>query len=184
MYEKLNRCILSTDELIKELLGNKCFKQTVQSFQTQLGNSPIRFLITLDFINDCKIKEKTRNYINKLFENQEKYGYIYFLLKQKMLIPLIFNFQGAEILIDCNDKFQIMKDIEKIASEWACRDTLVFETTLLELYYFFTRLLNPELSWLAVESILLNVRSHTHLIMSPDRKYAFKEIEKPSADCK
>lgn len=183
MYGKLSKLVLPVDDVVEEMLKDECFRERVKRFRTQSGNAPIKFLITLDFVADNEVKKKTREYISRLLEDPKKYGYLYFLKDERLLVPLNLNFQGAEILVDCVDKFDIMDAVEKLASESACRNMLQFEITLLEIYYFYVRLLNRNLTWLAVESLLCNVRTHTHLIMSPDREYSFRELEETGSAC-
>lgn len=174
MYEKLATCFLPVDDLSKELYENESLSREMIYVKERSGSGPIEKLITLDLVTNLKIQNVARKYISKLLHHKEKYGYLYFLSGQRMLIPLDIRFKGSEILVDSMDYQEIVTEIEKLASEFACRNTLMYEITLLECYYFYIRLVNLHLTWLAVESILNNVRSHHHLIISPDRVYRFQ----------
>lgn len=180
MYEKLATCVLPVDDLLKELYEQESLDRELRYIRKPLGNYPVHRLVTLDLVNNVKIGTVVRQYISKLLENKEKYGYIYFLSGQKMIIPLDVRFRGIEVFSDPSEKEEIVAAIDKLASEFACRNILMFEITLMECFYFYIRLINPHLTWLATESLLNNMRSHVHLIMSPDRKYTFRVIEEPN----
>ena len=187
MYKKLSICLLPVDDLLKEFYEKESLERTIQFMNDRPGNYPIDYLITLNLVTHSKIKHVARRYISKLLEDKEKYGYIYYLSGQKMLIPLDIHFQGMEILVDFTDKNDIHSEIEKMASEFACKNTLMYEITLMEFYYFFIRLINPYLTWLAIESMLTNVKGHAHLIMSPYRKHSYRldeSTEKKPVPCK
>lgn len=177
MYEKLATCILPVDDLLKEMYETESLSREMNFVKKFAGNYPVDQLVTLDLVSHTKIKNVARKYISKLLQNKEKYGYLYFLSSQRMLIPLNIRFKGIEVFVDSADYQEIVKEIDKLASEFACRNTLMYEITLLECYYFYIRLVNPHLTWLATESILNNVSSHHHLIISPDRKYSYRVEE-------
>lgn len=177
MYEKLATCILPVDDLLKEMYETESLSREMSFVKKFAGNYPVDQLVTLDLVSHSKIKNVARKYISKLLQNKEKYGYLYFLSGQRMLIPLNIRFKGIEIFVDSADYQEIVKEMDKLASEFACKNTLMYEITLLECYYFYIRLVNPHLTWLATESILNNVPSHHHLIISPDRKYSYRVEE-------
>lgn len=177
MYEKLATCILPVDDLLKEMYENESLNREMSFVKKYTGNYPVENLVTLELVTHSKIKNVARKYISKLLQNKEKYGYLYFLSGQRMLIPLNIHFKGIEVFVDSTDYPEIVSEMDKLASQFACRNTLMFEITLLECYYFYIRLVNPHLTWLATESILNNVRSHHHLIMSPDRNYSYRIVE-------
>lgn len=183
MYEKLATCVLPVDDLLRDMYEKESLGREIDSMRKRPGNYPAARLITREMMRNSKIGSAARRYISKLLQDKEKYGYVYFLSGKKMAVPLDFRFQGTEVFIDLAFRDDIVAAMDKLASEFSCRSTLMFEITMMECYYFYIRLLNPHLTWLATESILNNVKSHAHLIMSPDRKYAFR-VEDPNAELK
>ena len=185
MYEKLATCFLPIDDLLKELIQKESLERELQFIKDRPSNYPVNHLVTLDLVTQPKIRNVAQKYISKLLENKEKYGYIYYLSGKKMLIPLDIHFQGAEVFVNVADKNEIQAAIERIASEFACKNTLMYEITLMECYYFYIKLANSHLTWLAVESMLTNVKSHAHLIMSPYRKHGYRiESSENPTPCK
>lgn len=180
MFEKLSTCVLPVDDLMKELFAEESLHTEMPFINKRSGNYPVNRFVTLDLVTNPKIGNAARKYISKLLQEKEKYGYIYFLSSQRMMVPLDVRFRGVEVFCESAHRDEIASAIDKLASEFACRNTLMFEITLMECYYFFIRLVNQHLTWLAVESILNNVRAHAHLIMSPNRKYAFRVVEETS----
>lgn len=177
MYEKLATCILPVDDLLKEMYETESLNRDISFVKKYAGSYPVEQFVTLDLVTHLKVKNVARKYISNLLQNKEKYGYLYFLSGQRMLIPLNIHFKGIEVFVDSIHYQEIVNEMDKLASEFACRNTLMHEITLLECYYFYIRLVNPHLTWLATESILNNVRSHHHLIMSPDRNYSYRVEE-------
>lgn len=175
MYEKLARCFLPVDVLLKEL-SESC-RRELQFVADRPGIYPIKRLVTLDLVTNPKIVNVAKKYISKLLEEKEKYGYLYFLSAQRMLIPLQVRFNWSKVFVDSSDHYEIVAAMVKLADEFACKMTLLHEITAMEIYYFFIRLANPHLSWLAVESMNNCVPSHAHLIISPDRKFSVQTDE-------
>lgn len=174
MYEKLAQCYLPVDDLLKELYEEASLEREMQFVLKRPGIHPIAYLITLDLVTNPKIVHVARKYISKLLGNKEKYGYIYYLNSQPMLIPLNVRFQGVELFVDWMDKDEIVEAMHKLANEISCKWTVMHEITMIEIYYFFIRLMNPHLTWLAIESMINSVRGHAHLIMSTERKYKYR----------
>lgn len=174
MYEKLARCYLPVDDLLKELYETESLEREMQFVTQRSGIHPIERLVTLDLVTNRKIVNVVRKYISKLLSNKEKYGYIYYLNSQRMQVPLDVRFQGIEVFVDWIDKDEIVNVMDKLASEISCKTTLMYEITMMEIFYFFIRLVNPHLTWIAVESMINSVRGHAHLIMSTERKYKYR----------
>lgn len=176
MYEKLARCYLPVDDLLKELYKTESLEREMQFITERYGTHPVDHLVTLDLVTNKKIANVAQKYISKLLGNQEKYGYIYYLNRQRMQQRLHVRFQGVEVFVDRFDKDEIVAEMEKLASKIACKitDMTTYDITLIEIYYFFIRLVNPHLTWIAVESMINSVRGHAHLIMSPERKYSYR----------
>lgn len=174
MHEKLAHCYLPVDDLLKEMVETESLEREMQFITPRFGTHPVDRLVTLDLVTNKKIVNVARKYISKLLGNREKYGYIYYLYNQRMLHPLNVRFQGVEVFVDWIDKEEIVAAMEKLASEISCKMTMMHDITMMELYYFFIRLVNPHLTWIAVESMINSVRGHAHLIMSPERKYSYR----------
>lgn len=180
MYEKLATCILPVDDLLKELVEKEALQREMRTMAKKAGNYPVSHLVTLDLVNHPKIRNAVRKYISTLLEEKEKYGYVYFLLDQRMMVPLDVRFRGIEVFSEYEHRDEIASAIDALASEFVCRNSLLFEITLMECFYCYIRLVNPHLTWMATESLLNNIRNHIHLIMSPDRKHAFRTVEDPN----
>lgn len=174
MYEKLSTCILPIDDLLKEMIRDESLERELQFVKTCGGMYPVKRLVTLDLVTNKKIANVARKYISKLLENKEEYGYLFFLSDQPMLIPLDVHFKGVEVFTDYANKDRIVAVMEELASEFGCKGTMLYEISLVECYYFFIRLVNPHLTWAAVDYMLNCVRLHVHLIMSPDRIFNYR----------
>lgn len=179
MHEKLATCVLPVDDLLKEMVEQESLDREVGSLSSRSGTYPVNRLVTLELVTHSKIGKVVRKYISTLLAEREKYGYIYFLNNQRknMMIPLNIHFQGLDVFSEYKYRVEIASVLDKLASEFACRKTLLYEITLMECFYFYIRLVNPHLTWLATESLLNNVRSHIHLIMSPDRPFPFRTVQ-------
>lgn len=171
MHERLSSCRLPVDNLLSELYQTESLDPIVKSIT--------KFHISLDLVNHPKLRDVARKYISKLLEDKEQYGYIYYLSGQNLLIPITVRFRGEEVFIEMEDKARIVKEIETMASEFACRGSLMHEITMVEIYYFFIRLVNPTFSWLAVEYMINSIRQHVYLLMSPERKFSWVDKEPP-----
>lgn len=177
MYERLAACRLPVDDLLSEIYGEESLEPVIKSLNLRHGKWPVDFYISLDLVMHPKFRDVVRKYISKLLEDKERYGYVYYLSGQSLLIPLTVKFQGIELFTEIEDRDGIVKAIEELASEFACRGSLMHEITMVEIYYFFVRLINGKLTWLAVEYMISSVRQHAHLLMSPERKFTWKEEE-------
>lgn len=173
MYERLATCRLPVDNLLSEFYSAESLEPVIKSINPQYGKWPVEFYISLDLVTHPKIRDVVRKYISKLLEDKEQYGYVYYLSGQNLLIPLNVKFQGIEVFTRVDDRNQIAKAIDELASEFACRGSLMHEITMVEIYYFFVKLVNPKLTWLAVEYIINSLRLHVHLLMSPERKFTW-----------
>lgn len=177
MYERLATCHLPVDNLLSEFYGGESLEPIIKSLNLQYGKWPVEFYISLDLVMHPKIRDVARKYISKLLEDKEQYGYVYYLSSQNMLIPLTVKFQGIEVFTETEDRDRIVKAIDELASEFACRGSLMHEITMVEIYYFFIKLVNPKLTWLAIEYMINSLRQHVHLLMSPERKFTWMEEE-------
>lgn len=180
MYEKLSTCVLPVDYLLQELYEKESLHYEMKRISMRSGNHPIKNLVTLDLVKNQKIGKVVRDYISTLLDKREKYGYLYYLMdiKKSMMNPLNIRFRGMEVFSNPMERDEIFSKMNELASEFACRTTLMFEITLLECFYFYVRLANRHLTWIALESILNNVKSHIYLIMEPKRKHGFETDEK------
>lgn len=168
MIEKLSTLRLPVDFLLQDLA-----RKVQPSCKSCSRNPYIKNLVTYSLVKDKEVQQLAKRYITKLLEDQEQYGYLYFLSGQSLLVPLSVRLKG-ELFMDQDD--EILKELESIASGFAPRDTIAFDITMVELFYFYVRLVNPHLSWMAVEYMLQCVQGHAHLIASPDRRYSWKKI--------
>lgn len=174
MIEKLSKILLPNDLLLKE------YVQTYPVLQQQHPKKTCGWVgsVTKDWVMDTRVQEIAKRFIARLFEKRECVGYSYHLNAQEMLKPLAVQFKW-EPFVAAEDKNQILAHIQDMADEFACSDTLIHDITKVELLYFYIRVANPSLSWLAVEYMLQCFPWHAHLFMSRHRKYSWTE-ERPS----
>lgn len=133
---------------------------------------PFTSFVTLDLVKDPKVSAAARDYIFKLLQDKEKYGYLYFLNSQNLLIPLNVQFNGELVFEMCRHN-SIVEEIDKMAKQFTCSSNeLFFEITRIELLYFFTMLMNPHLNWIVVDSMLRCNKNHDYLIAN----LAFNQI--------
>lgn len=175
MYERLAACRLPVDDLLSELYEGESLEPIIKSINPRNAKWPVEVYISLDLVTHPKIRDVVRKYISKLLEDKERYGYVYYLSGRNLLIPLTVKFQGIEVFTEVDDRDRIVKAIDELASEFACRGSLMHEITMVEIYYFLVRLINPKLTWLAVEYMINSLRQHGHLLMSPERKFSWIE---------
>lgn len=171
MIEKLSKLHLPVDNLFKELYGKESLDPIIKSLQ--LCNKP-QNNITSRLVSHTKIVATAKRYIWILLQEKERFGYLYFLNAQHMIIPLDVQFKG-ELFIDPNEKEIIIDALDEMASKFACRGTVMHQITKIELFYFFIRLVNLNMTWLEIEYRLQSMKWHAHLLISPDRKYTWVE---------
>jgi hypothetical protein len=172
MIEKLNKLRLPVDDLMKRF-RESTYPYNDHSCQKCSRNKHVPNVVTL-----ALIKRKTseaKEYVTKLLEDKERYGYLYYLNGKKMRVPLEVQF-NAEFFVDCQEEDDVLKALEAIAARFAQRDTDMFEITKVELLYFFIRLINPRLSWMAVEHMLQCVKDQGHLIASKHRPHSWRYV--------
>ncbi|GBL73793.1 hypothetical protein AVEN_3106-1 [Araneus ventricosus] len=130
----------------------------------------LKNLIPLELVKNTTIMKAAHDYIVRLLKDKYNLGYLYYLhsMNKRMLIPLDVEFNG-ELAIEKERFDQVVEEIDKLASEFAPRDTFIFEITRVELLYFFIISINPDLTWIAVDHILQCVKGHAHLISAPNR---------------
>lgn len=160
MIKKLKKLVLPVDDLLKDY--RIC--------------GPANKILTLNFVQNKDLQGKAKNYIIKLLENMEQYGYLYYLYDKNLYIPLQVELKG-ETFMECGYEYRIKKELESQASQFFQCDDIKFRITYVELLYFYIRIMDPTLTWIAVEYKIQSVPYHTHLIMSPDRKYSYREIK-------
>lgn len=183
MYETLTQFSLPVDRLIRQQLQDKCFRSTLDTLTRKVWEEPIKNLITLEMVSHSAVEDAVRRHISRLLQEKEKYGYIYFLNDQPMLLPFNVHFGSVDVVVDCTQKWPIANAVTKLAAEYSEPDTTLFKITLMEIYYFLILIINPTLTWLALESILNSVRMHTHLIMSSHRKYPYVDSKEEAEAC-
>lgn len=160
MIEKLKKLVLPVDDLLKEY--RMC--------------GPEKQLLTLRLVENRDVQTKAKEYIVKLLENSEQYGYLYYLYGKNLYVPLQVDLKG-ETFMECGYESRIKKELESQASHFFQWDNVKFRITYVELLYFYIRIVNPTLTWIALESMVQSVPYHSHLIMSPDRRYSYREIK-------
>lgn len=158
MIDKLKKLILPVDDLTQEYRLS--------------GRHPRQ--LTLDFVREYQGRAKS--YILRLLEETEKYGYLYYLWSQNLYRPLHVEFQGQTFMA-CGQEKEIQQELERQASQFFRCDSIQCRITYAELVSFYIRLLNPSLSWIAVEYMIQSVPYHAHLILSPERRYSYREIK-------
>lgn len=175
MLFKLSHYMLKTDDAVNAARGHLALLNLLEQ---QPGVEPIKYLVTLAMVTHEDVVQSALNYIQSLLKAKEEMGFVYFLSEQPMLIPVQVFRQSMDMFIDCRHKYEIMGAIETLARKIEKTDTIAYEITLVELYYFFILLQNKHLTWLALESMVNSFRQHTHVIMSPHRKYPYRKTPK------
>lgn len=174
MYRRLSQCVLPVDDLLKA--SRRTLDPWLRQLQRRPGLDPVQYWVTLETVTHRAVVEAATAYIDRLLQHKEQYGYPYFLLEQRMLIPLSVFCQSMTVFVDPRDQHAIETKVEELASRVARKGEVLHEVTLVELYYFFIRLWNGHLTWLAVESMANSFGHHTHLIMSPRRKFGYRDL--------
>ncbi|GFY38827.1 uncharacterized protein TNIN_3521 [Trichonephila inaurata madagascariensis] len=113
-------------------------------------------------------QDAARDHIYKLLQNKETYGYLYFLNAQPLLVPLHVRF-NAELIVDSCHYREIVAEIDRLAREFACPPSTFYDITRVELLYFFTLLVKPQLNWIQVNHLLRGNTHHDYLIAHPER---------------
>lgn len=169
--QQLENSYLNIDALVNEYrrsLGD-IYKHM---HMTKYNRNKIIFhsYITLALVQDKKIKKSVEQYITDLLTYKEKYGFLYFLNTQKLLIPLHLVFNG-ELVIDPSQYTEIKNEIYSLASLFSCpdKDIVFYKITLIEILYFLTILVNPHLNWITVDYILRGNKTHDYIISAKDR---------------
>lgn len=157
MISYLTQLKLPVDHLVRKL----CREEHLES----LARHPV---VTLRLVKDPTLQRVARQYITKLLNFRELYGYLYFLNTKRLRKPLTIDYKSegfAEPLVD--------EALQELAREFST-DPLFQDITRVELLYFCILLVRPSLSWLAIEAQLQCVPCHAHLLMSPDRPYSWE----------
>ncbi|GFS30441.1 uncharacterized protein TNIN_160201 [Trichonephila inaurata madagascariensis] len=97
-------------------------------------------------------------------------------MKQNVYIQFDVKFNG-ELVIECARYDQVVDAIDELAREWACKNSLTYEVTGLELF-FFILLINPEINWMTVDFILQRTKGHAHLIAARAKQLSEKLVNK------
>lgn len=138
-----------------------------------------RLVITLPMVQDERVRKLARDYVSKLLQDREKFGYLYFLASKKLVVPLNLQFSG-ELVIDESQFAAVRKEIEDLARGFACPYSDTYAVTCLEILYFYTMLLNPHLNWITVDYLLRGNKSHDYLILqklNDDRSRALPTLK-------
>lgn len=157
----LESCISPNDELVKMFRDNI----DISPFLKVHKIYPFTSYITHSLVSDPNIVKLAKKYIVELLRNKSKYGFLYHLNGQKLIIPLHFQFNG-ELIIDPQNYFAIVNIIQDIARDFSCPDNLVYEITKIELLYFFTLFVNIHLNWITIDHFLKCIKTHGYLIGS------------------
>ncbi|GIY03991.1 uncharacterized protein CDAR_304841 [Caerostris darwini] len=158
---------LPIDILKRRVASDAQLKNIVKSLRKPNLFKAFEFSVTLELVQNETVKKAAKTYIYRLLAEKEKFGYLYFLLNQRMAVPLDVQFNG-ELVIESENFDQVVETIEKMAQEFNC-NTRIFEVTCVELLYFFTMLVNPYVKWIAVDYALQCARTHAYLISAPAR---------------
>lgn len=129
---------------------------------------PFSSFVTLDLVRDEEVRRAAQDYISKLMLEKEQYGYLYFLNSKRLLIPLNLQF-NADLAVDPENFDEIVAEIDTLARLFACPSNQIFEITRIELLYFMILLVNPKLTWIAVDHYVRGNRNHAYLIAAPNR---------------
>ncbi|GBO38111.1 hypothetical protein AVEN_122116-1 [Araneus ventricosus] len=98
----------------------------------------LKNLIPLELVKNTTIMKAALDYIARLLKDKYNLGYLYYLhsMNKRMLIPLDVEFNG-ELAIEKARFDQVVEEFDKLSSEFAPRDTFIFDITRVELLYFF-----------------------------------------------
>ena len=129
---------------------------------------PFQSYVTLDLIQYVG-ESFPRKYISKLINEQEKYGYLYYLYHKNLIISLRIGLEGSNLILNNKDFDEIMLEIHKIAGLFFSSNDPRYNITRLELMYFYTLLVNPGLTWISLDYLIKGNRYHSYLIASPKR---------------
>ncbi|GFQ65909.1 uncharacterized protein TNCT_575031 [Trichonephila clavata] len=171
MIKYLQKLWLPNDELIGHIRKNHHLDPSL--FPSYTTPKPFERLITLDIVQNKYVVEEAKEYIEHLLKNKEEYGYLYHLMKQNLYIQFDVKFNG-ELAIECAQYDQVVEAIDELAREWACKNSLMYEVTRLELLYFFILLMNPEINWTTVDFLLQGTKGHAHLIAARAKQLSEK----------
>lgn len=168
--EYLRKLYLPVDELInlkfRPLFPNIA-PYTKPHKTNSLKTSSLKSVVTLPFIKKVGRTIAT-DYIEHLKKDKEC-GFLYNLSSQKMIIPLNIDFDDWHVLIDPWNTKHIIDEIDAIAKQCRCDSPITNDITRLELLYFYTLLLNPDLTWIVVDYLARGNRFHSYLISHPKR---------------
>lgn len=162
-YLKKNKRI-PTDNLIDEFRAQL---KDVQKYTKFHSIKPFQSYVTLSLIYYVG-ETYAQKYIIKLLNEQEKYGYLYYLYYKNLKLPLDIKF-NSYFLLDREDSHRIIHEINKISRIFYSTNDFRYEITRLELLYFYTLLINPFLTWVALDYLVKGNRLHSFLIASPNR---------------
>ncbi|GBN13107.1 hypothetical protein AVEN_257688-1 [Araneus ventricosus] len=174
MIEELRQLMLPNDELIRRIRNKYQLDLSTIPYSVY---KPLRRQITLEMVRNPQIVSAAKEYITELLKDKQEYGYLYHLANQKLLIKFDVKF-NPELAIECRRYEDVLNIIEKLAKEWFCKDTLMYEITRLELLYFFILLINENMNWIMVDYFLQgsNTKGHAHLIAAPSRLLRNKKV--------
>lgn len=167
MIEELRQLMLPNDELIQHIRNKTPLNWSLVPYSAY---KPFKRRITLEVVQNPVILQAARDYIGHLLRNKQEYGYLYYLTTKPLFIKFDVKF-NPELAIECRRYDQVVEKIEELAREFACKETLMYEITRLELLYFFLLFLNEDINWIMVDYFLQgsNTKGHGHLIAAPSR---------------
>ncbi|GFQ84254.1 uncharacterized protein TNCT_539821 [Trichonephila clavata] len=171
MIKYLQKLWLPNDELIAHIRRNHHLDPSL--FPRYTTPKPFERRITFDIVQNKYVVAAAKEYIEHLLKNKEEYGYLYHLMKQNLYIQFDVKFNG-ELAIECARYDQVVEAIDELAREWACKNSLMYEVTRLELLYFFILLMNPEINWATVDFLLQGTKGHAHLIAARAKQLSEK----------
>lgn len=170
MIHYLSKLKLPVDDLLQKLYQEEHLESIVSRYTCVKKNKALG----PDLVRDPTLQRVARHYITQLLNNREKYGYLYFLYAQSLRLPLNVEYK-ADSFVEHPE--QVEQALGELAQEFAALDTIFYNVTMVELLYFFIRVIHPSLSWIALDYQLQCARSHAHLIISPHRPYSWKKVE-------
>lgn len=165
MIEGLRQLDLPNDHLIRHL--RKDLGDHIVCSQNLRCRSSIK-TITLELVQNPRVVQTAKMYIDRLLKNKLEYGYLYYLQEQPLFLKLDVQFNG-EVVIECARYDQVVEVIDNLAKEWACVNTRMYDITRLELLYFFTLLMNPIFNWIQIDFLVQGTKGYAHLIAAPNR---------------
>ena len=106
-------------------------------------------------------KRDGKEYIKKILEKPDEYGYLYFVSKYNSQWYNAPHFDYVQFPL-MKDRECVLQQVKKMALSFAKENSIEFDATCLYLLYFFTLLVNPTLNWTTIDYLANGNRYHPY----------------------